>query len=64
MDLSQQTREAAVSYRGEETLVMPAGSRLRFQNTDGTGNFLDEVVPEGKEWSVRIALNVIETDAA
>jgi len=64
MDLNQQTREASVSYRGETTIVMPAGAKLRFQNTDGEGNFLDETVPVGKEWSVRIAVNVTEKDAA
>lgn len=64
MDLSQHTRAASVSYRGETTVVMPAGAKLRFQNTDGQGHFFDETVPEGKEWSVRITVNVIETDAA
>ena len=64
MDLNQHTRAALVSYRGETTLVMPAGAKLRFKNTDGTGHLLDETVPEGKKWSVRISLNVIETDAA
>ena len=64
MDLNQQTREASVSYRGTTTIVMPAGAKLRFQNTDGTGHFLDETVPEGKQWSVSIAVNVVETDAA
>jgi hypothetical protein len=64
MDLTQHNREASVSYHGATTVVMPAEARLRFQNTDGQGNFLDEVVPEGKEWSVRIDVNVVETDAA
>jgi len=63
MELSQHARDASVSYRGETTIVMPAGAKLRFQNTDGEGNFLDETVPTGKEWSVRIAVNVAETDA-
>ena len=63
MDLSQQVRPTLVSYRGETTIVMPAGAKLRFQNTDGEGNFLDETVPAGKEWSVRIAVNVVEQDA-
>jgi len=64
MDLNQRTREAVVSYAGATRIVMPAGAKLRFQNTDGEGNFLDETVPEGTEWSVRIDVHVVETTAA
>jgi len=64
MDLSQHTREASVSYAGATRIVMPAGAKLRFQNTDGEGNFFDVTVPEGKEWSVRVEVHVTETTAA
>lgn len=64
MDFRKQMSPASVAYQGKTWFIMPAEAHLRFQNTDGEGNFLDEVVPIGKQWRVMVTVNVVETDAA
>lgn len=64
MELTKREKAASVSYSGTAQIVMPAEAHLRFQNTDDEGNFLNEQVPVGKQWSVSISVNITETDAA
>lgn len=48
---------------GNQKITMPAEAHLRFQNTDGEGNFLDAVVPTGKQWQVTVTVRVVEIGA-
>jgi len=52
-------------YRGDETFVLEAGRKLIIKDRDGgdgTERF-KETVPAGKKWSVRLLLEITETDA-
>lgn len=64
MELTKRASPATVAYQGTTWFFMPAGAHLRFQNTDGEGNFLSEQVPAGRQWRVAITVHVVETDAA
>jgi len=63
------TTQAAVAETshsfGGETFTMSAGKRLQVRDNE-TGEIVDrfnELVPEGKAWTVRVEIAIAETDA-
>jgi len=54
-----------VGYIGNEIFYLPAGIKLRVRE-NSTGDWVDRLdakVPNGKQWKVRVDLNITETDA-
>jgi len=60
-----ETPTGDILYRGDETFGLSAGTRMQVRDNE-TGdpvNRFNESVPAGKKWSVRILLEITETDA-
>ena len=54
-----------ILYRGDETFKMEAGRKLIIREKRGGAetDHYSETVPDGKQWSVRLLLEITETDA-
>jgi len=54
-----------ILYRGDETFVLEEGRQLLIKDSKGGGPVerFKETVPDGKAWSVRLLLEITETDA-
>lgn len=63
MELTEYVTEAKVVRSGDETVVMPAGKRLKIETLPLGVEILDVVVPAGKQWSARIIVELTETNA-
>ena len=52
-------------YRGAEAFSMEAGRQLLIREKKGgeSEDHFERDVPDGKQWSVRIVLEITETDA-
>jgi hypothetical protein len=54
-----------ILYRGDETFTLAAGRKLIIRDKEGDSvvDRFEEKVPAGKQWSVRILLEITETGA-
>jgi uncharacterized lipoprotein YddW (UPF0748 family) len=59
-DRDEEVRPARTK-RAEKVVTLVAGDRIRIAKNDTV--WIDEVVPEGKVWRLRMVVRVVETDA-
>jgi len=48
---------------GQEIVAVTAGQSVKVETTPGGSELLDVACPAGKAWSVRVQVEIIETDA-
>lgn len=49
--------------RGTDSFTLAAGKILKIETTPAGEDILEAEVPAGKQWSLSIAINIVETDA-
>ncbi len=47
----------------EAGIVIPAGQSLKIETTPDGAEIANEVVPDGKKWTVTVSVSIDETDA-
>lgn len=63
MELNQHIIEPAVfKYGQQSSVLLAAGQSLRIETTPNGIEVLDTECPAGKVWSVRVIVEVTETD--
>ena len=60
MDLDRREFPASCRLSGSESITLMAGKRLKIETSPGGEEILDEEVPAGKSWKIRIAVSVEE----
>jgi len=63
MELTPKEYRAKIKYAGSASFIMAEKDELKIQDTGQQGHLLSETVPDGKQWSVTIYVNIVETDA-
>lgn len=61
MDLTIEHKDRTLM--GSDTITVTAGQTLKIETTPGGQEVLLEEVPEGKLWSAKINVEIVETDA-
>jgi len=54
--------QGSYSYGGVEVFHLAAGGKLKIDTTGGGRKILEETVPAGKEWTVRLTVHIVERD--
>ena len=65
MDLKKTVTHPRVNYVGVGSLELPAGSQVLMRKklpNSGWENFLEEDVPEGKNWQMTTSISIEELD--
>ena len=62
MDLNEKEVTAKTRKYGTDEVACPAGRSLKIETSPGGDDILDEECPAGKEWVVRVSVEIIETD--
>lgn len=63
MNLNRNTVPSREMLYGEDDAVLTAGQRLTVETSPGGAEILDEEVPTGKVWTVKVSVSVDEADA-
>lgn len=63
MTLNRVELPAITKLQGVSTFVATAGNRIIIKTGPDGEEVLSERVPAGKEWTVSIGINIIETDS-
>jgi hypothetical protein len=61
-----QTNDFRVKRTGADTVIVPAGERLKLIQTDGQNpniEHLNAKCPNGKSWRALVIVDITETDA-
>jgi hypothetical protein len=61
--LSERTIAPYVVKHGATDAILPAGKRLTIESSPQGEEFLNQVVPVGKQWDVQVSVVITETDA-
>lgn len=61
--MQREERPAQVYLRASETRVVESGKRLAIGTLNPTEAWLNEPVPDGKNWQVSVSVNIQELDA-
>jgi len=64
MDLTQHSRDASVSYVGNQKFSVPFGKSLVMETSPEGIDVLNVGPAEGKQWQVTVTVRVVETNAA
>ena len=63
MELIDKSVPARTTFSGDENINISAGKSLKIETSPNGDNYLNTEVPEGKQWSVNIYVQIVETDA-
>ena len=63
MDLNVIIQPAKKMMNGRDAFTLTAGKRIRVRTTPDGDVYLNEQVPEGKQWKVSVSVQIEETDA-
>ena len=63
MNLTDTSEPARVTKYGTDSVEVTAGNRLTIETSPGGTEVLDISVPEGKVWTARLTVEIIEVDA-
>ena len=63
IDYSETEYPARKIIVGDDEFELVAGGNLKIETSPGGEEILDETVPVGKTWAVRVFVHIVETNA-
>ena len=61
MELVDTSSPAKTLRTGRQTVIIPSGKSLKIETTPDGEEVLNEEVPAGKIWTVRLDVEIVET---
>jgi len=62
MNLNELVQHAHSLKTGADAFTMKEGERIRIMTNPPGVEYLDEKVPDGKEWKITISVSIVETE--